>query len=218
MSHHKISSESPSQTDGEEANEEEKIIKELADSQELPVGPPPSAPPRRNLKKKNLLSKANQSPPRPVSNGLPPTPKVHMGACFSKVFNGSPLKIHCSCSWIHPETRDQHILLGCEEGIYTLNLNELHDACIDQLYPRRTTWMFVIKDVLMTLSGKTLHLYRHDLVQLHCKNSHKFSPSVDSMINKIPERFVPWKLTATTKVADTKGKFINPDIDKLNFH
>jgi hypothetical protein len=22
---------------------------------------------------------------RPVSNGLPPTPKVHMGACFSKV-------------------------------------------------------------------------------------------------------------------------------------
>ena len=22
---------------------------------------------------------------RPISNGLPPTPKVHMGACFSKV-------------------------------------------------------------------------------------------------------------------------------------
>ena len=23
--------------------------------------------------------------PQPMSNGLPPTPKVHMGACFSKV-------------------------------------------------------------------------------------------------------------------------------------
>ena len=24
--------------------------------------------------------------PQPMSNGLPPTPKVHMGACFSKVY------------------------------------------------------------------------------------------------------------------------------------
>ena len=174
---------------------------------------PPSVPPRRK-EKKSLLTKMNvsqQSPssqqpsPRQTINGLPPTPKVHMGACFSKVFNECPLMIHCSASWIHPETRDQHILLGCEEGIYTLNLNQLHDACIDQLYPRRTTWMFVIKDVLMSLSGKTPHLYRHDLVQLHNKNSHKFSLPVDSMINKIPERFVPWKLTATSKISDTKG-------------
>jgi len=27
---------------------------------------------------------------------------------------------------------------------------------MDLLYPRRTVWMFVIKDVLMTLSGKYL--------------------------------------------------------------
>ena len=38
----------------------------------------PPIPPRRREKKR-------QTPPRPVSNGLPPTPKVHMGACFSKV-------------------------------------------------------------------------------------------------------------------------------------
>ena len=32
---------------------------------------------------------------------------------------------------------------------------------MDLLYPRRTVWMFVIKDVLMTLSGKfpTLKLW-----------------------------------------------------------
>lgn len=172
---------------------------------------PPAAPPRRRDRSKNLLArKGSTSPPRVGVNGLPPTPKVHMGACFSKVFNECPLKILCSASWIHPETRDQHILLGCEEGLYTLNLNELHDACIDQLFPRRTTWIFVIKDILMSLSGKTHHLYRHDLVQLHAMktslgNNSKFGAQVDNMINRIPDRFVPWKMSATAKIADTKG-------------
>lgn len=79
------------------------------------------------------------------------------GVCYTEyvlqVFNGCPLRIHCTASWIHPDTRDQHILIGAEEGIYNLNLNELHETAIDQLYPRRTTWMYVIKDVLMSLSG-----------------------------------------------------------------
>ena len=70
-----------------------------------------------------------------------------------QIFNGCPLKINCTASWIHPDTHDQHILVGAEEGIYTLNLTELHENAMDLLYPRRTVWMFVIKDVLMTLSG-----------------------------------------------------------------
>lgn len=77
-----------------------------------------------------------------------------MGACFSKVFNGCPLHINCSASWINPETRDQHIIIGADEGIFNLNMNEIHDAVIDQLYPRRTVWLYVIKDVLMSLSGE----------------------------------------------------------------
>lgn len=64
------------------------------------------------------------------------------------------MRIHCTASWIHPDTRDQHLLIAAEEGIYNLNLNELHETAIDQLYPRRTIWMYVIKDVLMSLSGK----------------------------------------------------------------
>ncbi|XP_050713366.1 mitogen-activated protein kinase kinase kinase kinase 3-like [Eriocheir sinensis] len=155
----------------------------------------PPIPPRRKDKRRH------NTPPRPQSNGLPPTPKVHMGACFSKVFNGCPLHIHCTASWIHPETRDQHILIGAEEGIYTLNLNELHEATMEQLLPTRTTWMFVIKDVLMTISGKGPYLYRHELIGLHNRHLHKFSLPM----NKIPEKFLPRKYAITNKVPDTKG-------------
>ncbi|XP_058838861.1 mitogen-activated protein kinase kinase kinase kinase 3 isoform X1 [Topomyia yanbarensis] len=155
----------------------------------------PPVPPKRSHRSRR------HTPPRPVSNGLPPTPKVHMGACFSKVFNDCPLHIHCTASWIHPDTRDQHLLIGAEEGIFNLNMNELHDAAIEQLYPRRTVWLYVIKDILMSLSGKTSQLYRHDLMALHSKQTHRFSLHM----KKIPEKLVPRKFALTTKVPDTKG-------------
>ena len=123
---------------------------------------------------------------------------------FSQVFNGCPLRIHCTASWIHPETHNQHILVGAEEGIYTLNLNEIHENAMDLLYPRRTIWMFVIKDVLMTLSGRTTSLFRHDLIGLHSKQTDRLTISMNAM-HKIPSKFVPKKFTMTSKVANTKG-------------
>jgi len=164
----------------------------------------PNAPPRR--RDRTSSQKRATSPPKATSNGLPPTPKVHMGACFSKVFNGCPLKINCTASWVHPDTRNQHILVGAEEGIYTLNLNELHENVMDLLYPRRTVWMFVIKDVLMTLSGKSPSLFRHDLIGLHANSnkSQRFTLGLNAM-TKIPEKFVPKKYNMTSKVPETKG-------------
>jgi len=152
----------------------------------------------------NLQSTSSLIKQPPASHGLPPTPKVHMGACFSKVFNGCPLQIHCTASWIHPETHNQHILVGAEQGIYTLNLNEIHENAMDLLYPRRTVWMFVIKDVLMTLSGRTTSLFRHDLIGLHSKQTDRLTISMNAM-HKIPSKFVPKKFTMTSKVANTKG-------------
>jgi hypothetical protein len=177
----------------------------------------PSRPSRRRERKKS-------TPPSPklTSNGLPPTPKVHMGACFSKVFNGCPLGIHGTATWIHPETRDQHILIAAEEGLYTLNLNQLHDAYVHLLYPRRTIWMVVVKglaikttkfssnnftsinivivDVLMTLSGKTPHLYRHELIalfsQAHARHGNRFP--LDRLL-------VPRRLSPSQRVPETRN-------------
>ena len=56
---------------------------------------------------------------------------LQMGACFSKVFNGCPLHINASASWIEPDSRDQIIFIGAEEGIYALNLNEMHEGILE---------------------------------------------------------------------------------------
>jgi hypothetical protein len=70
-------------------------------------------------------------------------PKFTRAHVFLKVFNGCPLGINGTATWIHPETRDQHILIAAEEGLYTLN--QLHVAYVHLLYPRRTIWMVVAK-------------------------------------------------------------------------
>uniref|UniRef100_A0A4W5K237 non-specific serine/threonine protein kinase n=1 Tax=Hucho hucho TaxID=62062 RepID=A0A4W5K237_9TELE len=127
-------------------------------------------------------------------HGLPPTPKVHMGACFSKVFNGCPLKIHCAVTWVLPKTKDQHLILGTEEGIYTLNLNELHEDTMEkvatinckigkssQLCSQRLTTLFDRRH----LQKRQGHLYI---------NAHRLTERINSR-----------KFSVSGKISDTKG-------------
>uniref|UniRef100_A0A8C0R619 Mitogen-activated protein kinase kinase kinase kinase n=1 Tax=Canis lupus dingo TaxID=286419 RepID=A0A8C0R619_CANLU len=143
----------------------------------------------------NPSRKEKKDVPKPISNGLPPTPKVHMGACFSKVFNGCPLKIHCATSWINPDTRDQYLIFGAEEGIYTLNLNELHETSMEQI--------FCLLSIKAPWS-KASQLYSHNLPGLfdYARQMQKLPVAIPA--HKLPDRILPRKFAVSAKIPETK--------------
>ncbi|CAM4516934.1 unnamed protein product [Leuciscus chuanchicus] len=144
---------------------------------------------------------------RADSHGLPPTPQVYMGACFSKVFNGCPLKIHCAETWVLPKTRDQYLILGAEEGVYILNLNELHEDTLEKLLPQRCTWLYVMNNVLMSISGKSSQLYSHRLTALFEQRGHlqRKQGHLSLGTNRFTERIIHRKFAVSVKIPDTKG-------------
>uniref|UniRef100_A0A8C3IJR9 Mitogen-activated protein kinase kinase kinase kinase n=1 Tax=Chrysemys picta bellii TaxID=8478 RepID=A0A8C3IJR9_CHRPI len=151
--------------------------------------------------------KRREETERSSCHGLPPTPKVHMGACFSKVFNGCPLKINSAVTWIHPETRDQYLLVGAEEGIYALNLHELHEDTMEKLLPHRCSWLYCMNNVLLSLAGKSSQISSHNLLGLfeQRRQLQKRQVPLSIATNRLTERIIPRKFALSSKIADTKG-------------
>ncbi|XP_049477264.1 mitogen-activated protein kinase kinase kinase kinase 1 isoform X3 [Panthera uncia] len=99
-------------------------------------GPPPRTPhlgPPPATRSPHLTAHSEPSlwNPTPRDPGQPPLlppkkEKMKRKGCalLVKLFNGCPLRIHSTAAWIHPSTKDQHLLLGAEEGIFILNRND----------------------------------------------------------------------------------------------
>lgn len=86
----------------------------------------PPVPPRRRDRKRH-------TPPRPISNGLPPTPKVHMGACFSKV----------SLQFFSRKEYTTYLLMNAPPFIELIELNKKKFCKILQLSQLRVTEILI---------------------------------------------------------------------------
>ncbi|CAH8489345.1 unnamed protein product [Schistosoma turkestanicum] len=183
-----------------------------------------------NCPNKNLSNSSVTSicPPIPTTTtttttattSIPPPPSLtkpqgNMGACFSLVFEGCPLKINSTATWTNPANNGQVILLGTNDGIYCLQLKGLSENSLELLFPRRCLWLSVTRDTMMSLSGRHPQLYAHNLVSLMKLKSqgHSMLGSVGGggggggaaskfgkFVKLFPKRFSPSK-----KMPDTKG-------------
>nr|XP_034974840.1 mitogen-activated protein kinase kinase kinase kinase 1 isoform X1 [Zootoca vivipara] len=119
---------------------------------------------------------------------------------FKKVFNECPLHITSATAWTHPNSNELHLILGAEEGIFALNRSEA-EPTLELLYHSRTTWVYCIGNVLMSLSGKAPQLFSHNLPGLYEQSRRDQRPGIYIS----PHRLLPRKNIVSTKIPDTKG-------------
>ncbi|XP_071656906.1 mitogen-activated protein kinase kinase kinase kinase 1 [Patagioenas fasciata] len=159
----------------------------------LPDLPPPLPP------KPKFRTGSAEGPPEdpPV---LPPKsekPRRAEGSLFRKVFEGCPLRVTATATWTPPGTQEPQLILGAEEGIFTLKCSE---GTMELLYHSRTSWLCCIGDILVSISGKTPQLYSHSLGGLHEQSRRE---RLGGHVG--PPRLLPRRNVTSTKIPNTKG-------------
>uniref|UniRef100_A0A8C7Z1I0 Mitogen-activated protein kinase kinase kinase kinase 5 n=1 Tax=Oryzias sinensis TaxID=183150 RepID=A0A8C7Z1I0_9TELE len=124
--------------------------------------------------------------PRP---GSIPTPKVGPGGRRRRV---PPQKLTGSALF-----SDQYLIFGTEDGIYTLNLNELHEATME-IFPAE------LKTPLSPPAGRTFQLYSHNLIGLF-EQLRKPGLAAQFQTHRFPDKILPRRFALTTKIPETKG-------------
>uniref|UniRef100_A0A915ENN7 Mitogen-activated protein kinase kinase kinase kinase n=1 Tax=Ditylenchus dipsaci TaxID=166011 RepID=A0A915ENN7_9BILA len=161
------------------------------------------------VKKRNPLNGHAPLAARPLTCfGLVPTPQVSMGACFFNIFHECKPKVNCCASWTHPANQKQYLIVGAEEGIFTLDLCELHDNSLSLIHERRCTWLYVINDVMIAMQGKTPYLYRHDILQL--VQQQLITQKITKQMTKVPEKLkpaIPRMFLTTVRLPETRDCF-----------
>ena len=163
----------------------------------------PGGPSSKSNKAPVLPPRSYNDPSSPTPpNVPPPRPPPRMNAsrrqsnspvkCFSKIFSECPLHVNCASAWTNSETGDRHILIGSDEGIYTLNISQ-NDKEMEQIFSKRCTWLYVFKNLLVSISGRPSFLFMHNLLALHSRQSVFF-----------PLRSLT-RDTHTTRIPDTKS-------------
>ncbi|XP_040983685.1 mitogen-activated protein kinase kinase kinase kinase 3 isoform X8 [Aquila chrysaetos chrysaetos] len=144
---------------------------------------------------------ASQVPPRPPPPRLPPQKSNALGNGVTSVQlngerDGSPHQQN--------EARDTNFSRKEKKEILKPISNGLPPTPKVHLFPRRCTWLYVMNNCLLSISGKASQLYSHNLPGLfdYARQMQKLPVAIPA--HKLPDRILPRKFAVSTKIPDTK--------------
>ena len=123
-----------------------------------PAGPP--VPPRQKSVDSSGVSATRPTRSNRKGDG-------EKKAFFSKIFNGCPLHLNCASSWTDPTSKVQYILLGAEEGLFTLQITNSPDPVMEQVSSRACYWLRIVENLLVSVSSSNRVLSMTNLVMLY---------------------------------------------------
>lgn len=125
--------------------------------------PAPPLPPKTMIGKNLSITKSSKP------SNVDRQSSKDMQACFSKIFHGCPLKVNSATNWIHPESKEKYVLVGSEEGLYSLLLSNRLDAEMEQMYPKKIWWLYIFKDVMLSIVSSQRYMCMTMLLNMYDK-------------------------------------------------